>query len=414
MKLLNAQQIRELDQQTILVQNIESADLMRRASKVYFTELMNHIKGHFKNMVVFSGSGNNGGDGIAIASLCAPYFETVDIVLCNIGNRSNDLKEMLEEVNEKVQIIELNKGEDIDISLGRSLVIDAIFGSGLNREVTGYWASLISYINNYSAYICSVDIPSGMFSDHLNKTNNIIEADWTLSFELPKPSFFFPENGNYLGKWQTASIGLDKTTLEAMESTEYVVDEDLIKSIFKNRERHSHKGTCGHAALITGSYGMSGAAILAAKGCLRSGVGKLSCYVPEVTLNLIQSQVPEAICAGNNGFQCIESINFTLDYDAIGLGCGIGKNLVTKSALRKFFGIYHDIPMVIDADALNIIAEEEWIDLIPKGSLLTPHIGEFDRMFGKSRNSEDRMDLLQEKAESLNLSILLITILFPE
>jgi NAD(P)H-hydrate epimerase len=407
MKLLISNQIRELDQKSIIEEQITSTELMMRASKVYFTELLGHIKGKFKNLIVICGSGNNGGDGVAVATLCTGYFNKVEIWLCAVGKRSPDLEEMLRLLPKSIRIVEIEANREFPSINKDQLIVDALFGSGLNRKLDGYWAALVEYINNSGGYVCAIDIPSGMFCDHLNNDGAIISAQWTLSFEMPKLSFFYPENDSYLGEWKYSSIGLSKKEWNAMKSDNEFVDQDLIKSIFKSRPTHSHKGSFGHAALITGSYGMSGASILSAKGCLRSGVGKLSVYVPEVGLNLMQGQVPEAICAGNNGYQCIEQIKLTYNYESVGIGCGLGKNVVTKDSLARFLKASKDRPLIIDADALNIISEEGWQDLIPKGSLLTPHLGEFERLFGKGQDSEETYRIQDRESQRLNLYILL-------
>jgi hydroxyethylthiazole kinase-like uncharacterized protein yjeF len=408
MKLLNAMQIRDLDQLSIQSENIESIVLMERAASVYFREMMIHCGGAYNRVIAFAGSGNNGGDAVAIARMALSYFEKVEVVLCNMGALSKDLSSMLEALPSAVDIIEINKGAPFEIDSDEAtIVIDGIFGSGLNRPVEGYWADIIHYINKMKGYKCTIDIPSGMFSDVFEATGAIVKADWTLSFEMPKKVFFVPEAQEFLGHWNYASIGLNKTHHNAMKSTTYYITEDVVSGLLKGRSINDHKGTLGHGALITGSYGMAGASYLSAMGALRSGIGKLSCYVPEVVQDMIQTQVPEAICTGNNGYQCIESVHLAYRHEAIGLGCGIGTNCVTKDWLDHFLNEHNGDAMVIDADGLNIIAASKWQERIPRGSIITPHPGEFRRLFGDFSDYTEAFRIQEDKAKALGIYIIL-------
>ncbi|NNF35027.1 MAG: NAD(P)H-hydrate dehydratase [Saprospiraceae bacterium] len=408
MKLLNATQIRDLDQMTIQSQNIESIELMEKAASVFFREMMKKVGGRFEHLLVLAGSGNNGGDAVAIARMAVSYFKKVDILIFNIGKYSHDLKIMMERLPQEVLIREINKGDELSMTTEDStLLIDGIFGSGLNRPVEGYWAKVIDLINDSKGYVCSIDIPSGMFSDSFDAASKMIRADWTLSFQLPKKSFFYPEAQQYLGEWTYASIGLSKKHHIAMNSQDLYITSNYASDILRKRDVNDHKGTLGHGALITGSYGMAGASYLSAMGALRSGIGKLSCYVPEIVQEMIQTQVPEAICTGNNGYQCIESVHLAYEHDAIGIGCGLGINKVTVDWMDTFLDQNVNTPLIVDADALNIIASNQWQNRIPKGSVITPHPGEFRKLFGDFDNYDKAFEIQDAQSQELDIIIVL-------
>jgi len=408
MKLLSATQIRDLDQLTIKSEEIESIELMERAAGAFFREMMKKVGGKYEHLLVLAGSGNNGGDAVAIARMAKSYFNKVDLFILNIGAYSHDLKVMIERLPQGIEIQEVNEGDDVPMKIDHStLIIDGIFGSGLNRPVEGYWADVINLINNSPGYVCAIDIPSGMYSDSFDEASVMIKADWTLSFQLPKKAFFLPEVQQYLGEWTYASIGLSKKHHQTMNSTDIYITSDYATELLRKRDVNDHKGTLGHGALITGSYGMAGASYLSAMGALRSGIGKLSCYVPEIVQDMIQTQVPEAICTGNNGYQCIESVHLAYNHDSIGLGCGIGVNKVTEDWMDTFLNQSEETPLIIDADGLNIIASKGWQNRIPKGSIITPHPGEFRRLFGDFDNYNKAFEIQDNQSIELGIFIIL-------
>lgn len=407
MKLLSSTQLADLDKMSIETEEISSVELMKRASGVFFAHLIKHVKGNYNEVFIFCGSGNNGGDGLCVANLCVPFFQQVTVVDCKISPHSSiDRQQVFKELSPLINIQKISEGDDINLLLSNTLVIDAIFGSGLNRDIEGYWATLIQYINQSNCYVCSIDIPSGMFSDlRLTKGNVVISSDWTLSFEMPKLSFFISENFRYMKNWDYESIGLSKGFWNSMDANNYFIDEIFISEIFSKRKRDDHKGSCGHAALICGSPGMMGAAVLSSKGCLRSGVGKLSVFVPENGLEIIQSQVYEAICEVYTNSQWNNPVKSFEKYQAIGIGCGIGVSQATKDSLLDLIKNINQ-PLVLDADALNIIAEENWLDLIPNGSILTPHIGEINRLIGQSKDSLEMNNKLLKLSKTNNIYII--------
>jgi ADP-dependent NAD(P)H-hydrate dehydratase / NAD(P)H-hydrate epimerase len=397
MKLFTAQQIREADAFTIAQTPISSTGLMEHAANACTNWIYHHYPIDTP-VAVYCGTGNNGGDGLAITRLLRDIGYNAHAYILRGDKVSPD-----NEAN-KVALQEKYPDALSGINLtDNTLVIDALFGTGLNRPVTGEAAELIAYLNEQPNTVISIDMPSGLQTDQSSLGMPAIKADHTLSFEFYKLAFLLPENAEYIGQVHILPIGL----LYNATSRYQVTDLPLIKSIYKPRLPFSHKGTYGHALLVAGSEGKMGAAVLSAKACLRGGVGLLTCHVPRCGYNIIQIAAPEAMCILDK--ETTHSTDFydnTDKYKVIGIGPGIGTDSATAQALRKLLEQYHQ-PMVIDADALNIIAQEQMLDLIPKGSLLTPHPKEFERLFGKTDNDVARLELLSAKAVELGLCILL-------
>jgi NAD(P)H-hydrate epimerase len=360
---------------------------------------------------IFCGKGNNGGDGLAIASMLAEKKYPVKVYVLEFGHKgTDDFQQNLSRLHNYLdgEIFFIQTEDNLPELNRNEIVIDALFGSGLNRAVEGVTAKLIDHINNSGCEIISIDIPSGLFVDHSSNGNTIIKAKQTLSFQCYKPAFLVAENAAYIGQVHILDIGLQKGFLNSIHGQFELQDDEIIHSIYKPRNRFAHKGNFGHAFLIAGSYGKMGAAILSAKACLRSGAGLLTCHIPKCSYDILQSSVPEAIVSTdfNSSFNTKLETDLS-SYDAIGIGPGIGTASETKTLLKEFFETYRH-PVVLDADALNIIAsQKEMLQLIPAGSILTPHPKEFERLFGESDNDFDRIFLALQKAKELNTVIVL-------
>lgn len=410
MKILSAEDIRAWDQYTIQHEPVSSIDLMERAafSCVEWIETNNHLENQF---VVFCGKGNNGGDGLAIARLLAARKYAVRIFILEFGHRgTDDFQTNLARLHEhpEVDIRFIQTEENFHEFNDKETIIDALYGSGLNRGLEGVTAKLVEHINCSGCSIISIDIPSGMFVDKSSKGNVIIKADHTLSFQCYKPAFLVAENSEYTGRLHILDIGLNAFFYSTVKSQYELVDETIINSIYKPRDPFAHKGNFGHALLVAGSYGKIGAAVLSAKACLRSGVGLLSCHIPKCGYKILQTTVPEVMVMTdfNSSFNTKIEDDLT-KYEAIGIGPGIATASETRMLLKEIFGSYQR-PLVLDADALNIIAsQKDLLGSIPAGSVLTPHPKEFERLFGASENDFDRIQLALQKAKELNVVIVL-------
>ncbi len=409
MKLLTADQIHAWDLFTIQNEPISSYNLMERASSV-FTDWFSTIYDIQRPILIFCGTGNNGGDGLATARFLHYLRYNVGVYICRISkNETIDFSKNLEKIQGLCSSIlrgDIFEQDAFPIIPNNIIVIDAILGSGLTRPVTGYWASFFDHLNQSKAEIVSVDIPSGLFSDK-HTEGGILKAARVLSFEIPKLAFLLPENEPFISDFEFKSIGLDQMFLEKLDTQNVFVTSDFIQPLLKKRKKFDHKGTYGHALLVAGSGGMAGAAVLAARACMRSGIGLLTVQTPLCNRLILQMSLPEAIVIADQNEIELSQVIDNQQYSAIGIGCGIGKGEKTAAVLRGYME-QSKRPLVLDADALNIISENpEWLYLIPENSILTPHPKEFERLFGKADNDFDRLELLRGKAKSLKINILL-------
>ena len=420
MKIFSAEEIRQWDEYTMQYEPIASIELMERAAgkcvdwleENGFTEnaLPSPIN-RGREFAIFCGKGNNGGDGLAVARMLAAKENPVTVYILEFGHKgTNDFQTNLARLHQypgiAIQFIQTE--ENFHALKKDEIIIDALFGSGLNRGIEGITAKLIDFINDSGCGIISIDIPSGLFADRSSKGNTIIKAKHTLCFQCYKPAFLVAENAEYTGEVHILDIGLHKGFYNTTQTPNELIDDSIIHSVFKPRNRFAHKGNFGHALLIAGSYGKIGAAVLAAKACLRSGAGLLTCHIPKCGYEILQSNVPEAMVMTD----IHSSINTKNEdeltrYRSIGIGPGIGTAPETKTMLKEIFDTYRR-PLILDADALNIIAsQKELLKLIPPDSILTPHPKEFERLFGESKNDFERIILASGKAKELNCIIVL-------
>lgn len=409
MQILNATQIRAWDQFTIEKTPISSVDLMERAAMAFCEKFQLLYPQKDQSLQVICGPGNNGGDGLAVARMLHFAGYTVEVIICAIGNQTSaDFKKNLERLpkQDTIQVYHLHVQDNLAELPPLNLVIDALFGSGLNRPIQGYWANLIAWINEKASTTLAIDIPSGLQSDHIQDGPTII-AKHTIGFQVPKLAYLLPENESYIGHWSIVDIGLHPAYIQAPLSSYRYSSIETIRGLLQIRKPFDHKGTYGHGLLIAGSYGMMGAVQLAAKAGLRSGLGLLSLHVPQLGYDILQISVPEAMVLADDHPKVISQIPALDAYQAIGIGPGLGQAPATQEALWQLLKKVKQ-PLVIDADALNILAKNNtWLKLIPKNSILTPHPGEFRRLFGKSLDSEKEIQRLQQMAVKLQTVIVL-------
>ena len=406
MRILNTTQIKELDAYTIQHEPITSVDLMERASRAFCDWFFERLDVSTKVLVV-CGTGNNGGDGLAIARMLNQWGYAVTVFIVRGGPESPDFKtneERLPSSVEKQDI--LDAAESASFST-YDVVIDAVFGSGLSRQPAGIYAKVIEYINEAEATRIAVDLPSGLMADS-HASPPIVRADHTVSFQLPKLAFMLPECHQFTGEWHTVDIGLSKEFIrEAVTPYFYTRSKD-VRRILRPRSKFDHKGTFGHALIIAGSRGKMGAAVLAAKGALRSGVGLLSVHVPESGYSILQTAVPEAMVEVDDDPNVFSSSPAEMHrYNVIGVGPGLGQDSQTAKMLGETLTRFGK-PVVVDADALNLIAADRSLrSVIPPGSVLTPHPKEFQRLAGEWDNDFQRLKMLRELAVSLKVVIVL-------
>ncbi|RKF03490.1 NAD(P)H-hydrate epimerase [Tenacibaculum lutimaris] len=385
-KILNVSQTREADKHTILKEDISSFALMGQAS-LAFVKAIEPLLQRSQKIAIIGGSGNNGGDGFAIARILRNKKYNIQPFLVQFKDiLTPDCIINYEKLHDTIVI---NSTSEIPDFSEYDVIIDGIFGFGLSRPITGFTKQVIENINKAKKTVYAVDVPSGLYCDKLPDSETIVQADIVVSFQRPKLSFFFPENGNYVKNWKTVDIGLDEEFVQQQDSKHFILNEKIV-DILTNRPRQSHKGDYGHTLLIAGSYGKMGAATLSSKACLRSGTGLLTTYVPKCGYQIVQSSIPEAMCITDENEEFVTQLPEISKYDVIGIGPGLDTNEKTIRVVKKLLSESKN-PLVIDADAINIIAQnEELKSLLPKNSILTPHVKEFDRLVGNSDTSTER------------------------
>ena len=441
MKIIPVEKIREADTFTIENEPIDSVDLMERAASKVYDWFMKRCKTKEVSVKIFCGIGNNGGDGLALARML--FFTGIipQVFVVRFSDKmSRDCEMNFNRLKEETEtpMYDIFSEDDFPLINDEDIVVDAIFGSGLNRNIEGFAADLIKHLNDNNAIRIAIDIPSGLLAcggHQVNKTTSqqvetrrlhhenkqyvidtskkynsqpsIFKADYTLSFQFPKLAFMFPENDAFVGRWEVLDIDLHKDFIDNVETLNFYTTEDMAMPILRKRTKFSHKGTYGHALLVAGSTGKTGAALLASEACLRTGVGLLTAHLPKDALLPMQIYLPEAMTSIDKSETHCTEIDDIIPYTAIGVGPGIGKNAETATFLKK---IIQDAtqPLVLDADALNIISENPtWLSFLPDNTILTPHPKEFERLFGKTNNSYERLELQRKMSVTHNIIIVL-------
>ncbi len=410
-KIFATDKIKELDQYTIQNEPISSIDLVERAATVFMHEFCRRYSKQIR-IVIFAGQGNNGADALAIARLLIDEGYRVETYLFNPTEHLSydcELNKQRLLGMDKIEFTEV-KDDFVPPTLGdRDVVIDGLFGSGLNRPLSGGFPALVNYINQSGATVVAIDIPSGLFGEdnRNNESESIIQANLTLTFSFPKLAFFLPENEQYVGEWKVLDISLDPYIVENTPTPYSLVEEEDMAAVFQPRSRFSHKGVFGHALLIAGSQGKMGAALLSARACLRSGAGLLTVHIPQRGEQIMQTAFPEAMLSFDPHQDYFTTVPDTSTYSAIGIGPGLGQHLESAVALERILQPTGK-PVVLDADALNLIASnKDLLTRIPPHSILTPHPKEFDRIAGESNNSYERFIKAQTFAIEHKLIVVL-------
>lgn len=404
LKILTAAQTKLADTYTIENQPIRSSELMERACNAFVVAFLNKFTDRKKTIAIFCGKGNNGGDGLAIARmLLGEGFRQLNIFITDFKvNATEDFNLNLE----RLQILDANifylsKADDFQMPT-IDLVIDALFGIGLNKVLSGEWPALIHKINTSPAYKISVDIPSGLPAEGELFGNPIIHADWVITFQRPKLNFLLPLSNPYIKEWKVVDIGLDENYIQNVTSPYHWFWKGDVKGWLKVREPFAHKGMLGHALIISGQTETMGAALICTEACHKTGAGLTSAMIPALGLNALNVRIPEAM------FVSREDLDIDFDrYSVIAIGPGLGKNNEALTLLKTLLKSYKK-PIVLDADALNLLGENpQLLNQIPENSVLTPHIKEFDRLFGEHQTCWQRIETAFAQAKNLKVFIVL-------
>lgn len=406
LKILTASQVKAWDAHTIRHEPVASIDLMERACRSFTTWFTANVTTNHRVGIV-CGTGNNGGDGLGIARMLREQGYDVHVwIVRGSVSESDDFKINLGRIRGKLPIDEIRTEADQNLFADCSVLIDAVFGSGLSRPAAEIYAQVIRCINKTQAIKVAVDIPSGLIADKPPE-GEVVLADYTIAFQVPKLAFMLPQSGTYAGEWHVVDIGLDQTFLTELPSNYFLMERNDIRNLLRPRSKFDHKGKFGHALIIAGSYGKMGAAVLSARACLRAGSGLLTMHVPASGNTIIQTAVPEAMTSMDQHEHFFSAAPDFMPYTAVGIGPGLGQDKKTVVALTKVLESC-DKPLVLDADALNILAaNRELIHLLPKGSVLTPHPKEFERLAGTWKNDFERLQKQVDFAGKTGAVILL-------
>lgn len=405
--LLTSVQIREADAYTIAHEPISSIDLMERAAKAFTERFVSYFPDKTKPVSIYCGTGNNGGDGLAIARMLNERWYKVNVKIVRFSNKSSeDFESNLKRVKETtIPVLTIGPDDDLPAE-NNEILVDALLGTGLNKPIEGGFKKLVNHINSLNRMVVSVDMPTGLFAEgEVPPDATVLEAGLVITFQAPKINFLLPDTGKYIQRWEAADIGIDRDFRDSIGSLYQATEEKDIKAMLKPRKHFSNKGTYGHALMVAGKAETMGAALLCAAGCAYTGAGLTTACVPASGLTALNSYLPEVMAVVRRGPE-LPDIEWE-KFDAIGIGPGLGKDEEAIDLLTDVLTNYKK-PVVIDADGLNLLAvhKELWRS-IPENSILTPHVKEFDRLFGEHENWWQRMQTGLEKAKEHKILILL-------
>ncbi|RZN84074.1 MAG: NAD(P)H-hydrate dehydratase [Winogradskyella sp.] len=396
MKVFSKEQIYEGDKITEERQKLPPSELMERAGLQIFNWMHMRMQGAQVPIHIFCGIGNNGGDGLVLARHLITHGYNVETYVVNCGNsRSKDFLTSYDKVKEVTkkwpQLLKCES--DFPEIYKDDIIVDAIFGIGLNRSIEDWIKALFHHFKASEAFTLSVDIPSGLYTDKpVEDVNGLVKANYTLSFQSPKLVFFLPETADYTMQWEVIDIGIDRDYLMTTETEFELISKNEVLPMYTPRTKFSHKGNFGHGLIIGGSYGKVGAVQLATRSLLASGAGMATAYVPECGYIPLQTSLPEAMVITDTNYKTITDISFDISPSAIGIGVGTGTDATTVKAYEAFLK-NNKAPLVIDADAINMLSEnKKLLKLVPENSILTPHLIELERLIGKWSNDFEKLE----------------------
>ncbi|WP_310991962.1 NAD(P)H-hydrate dehydratase [Aequorivita marina] len=412
MRIFSPEQLYQADKMSIKKQGITSEALMERAGTQVFNWLHQRLKHSQVPIRIFCGIGNNGGDGLVLARLLIQQAYNVTVYVVNFSDeRSDNFLDNYQKLKSITKIEDriLMKGEHDFPSIDKDdIIVDAIFGIGLNRAPEGWTKKLIQFLNKSEAFKLAIDIPSGLFANAPIKDEaSVVKADHTLTFQVPKLAFMLPETANFVSKFEVLDIGLDPEFLNKAEPLAQLISKPEAQRFYIPRKKFDHKGTYGHALIVAGSYGKIGAAVLSTTAAFKIGAGMVTSFIPKCGYTILQTAIPEAMIITDKQEEVISAVTLNFKPAAIAVGMGIGKGKNTVKALENLFEI-SQTPFVIDADALNIISEnKELLELLPKNAILTPHPGELERLIGKWKNDYDKLEKVKEFSKKYEVVVVI-------
>lgn len=404
--LLTSPQIREADAYTIANEPITSINLMERAAKAFVGWFVNHFPDKNQAVSIYCGTGNNGGDGLAIARMLhGHHYRAINVKITRFSDKtSNDFNTNLKRL-QKLPLMEIRSGDALPTEES-PVIIDAMLGSGLNKPLSGDYKRVVQYLNSLEKTVVAVDIPTGFFAEgKIDPKAEVLRSDLVITFQQAKINFLLPESGPFINCWEAVNIGIDEEFVQSLNSPYQFVRVKDIRRLLKPRHKFSNKGTYGHALIVAGQAKTMGAALLCSSACAHAGAGLTTACVPESGLIALNSYLPEIMAIIRQGDDLPE-IGWD-KFNSMGIGPGLGDDENSLALLTYIFTNYHK-PVVIDADALNLLAANKQLwGLVPEGSILTPHMKEFDRLFGEHDSWWLRLQTAIEKAKEYKVCIVL-------
>jgi len=411
MKLFSKEQIYEGDKLTTERQKISSTDLMERAGTQIFNWMHMRMQGAQVPIHVFCGIGNNGGDGLVLARHLITHGYNVITYIVNCSDkRSKDFLINYDRIknvtNDWPKMLTCQA--DFPEFHADDIIVDAVFGIGLNRPPNDWVQELFQKFRASKAFTLAIDIPSGVYTDKaVEDENAVVHANYTLSFQSPKLVFFLPETAKYTIQWEVLDIDIDRDYLVQTETEVELISKLEVLPIYKPREKFAHKGDFGHVMILGGSYGKIGAVNLASRAALSSGAGLVTAYIPKCGYHSLQASIPEVMVITDENETNISSINFDIVPSVIGVGVGLGTTDETAKAFEVFLK-KNKTALVIDADALNILSKKKTLlKLLPEQTVLTPHPKELERLVGKWSDDFDKLNKVKAFSEKYNIIVLI-------
>jgi NAD(P)H-hydrate epimerase len=380
---------------------------MERASKAFVGWFVNHFPDKRQAISIYCGTGNNGGDGLAIARILHEHhYKAINIKITRFSDKtSDDFNANLKKLQSTIAVTEIKPGDDFPDE-DSPVLIDAMLGSGLNKPLHGDYEKLVKHLNLLEKTVVAVDIPTGFFAEgEIKPESTVLKAKLVITFQQPKINFLLPESGSVMECWEAVNIGIDDKFVMSLDSPYQFITEKDIRQLMKHRHKFSNKGTFGHALIVAGQAKTMGAALLCSSACAHAGAGLTTACVPESGLIALNSYLPEIMAVVREGNDLPE-IGWD-KFSTMGIGPGLGNDENSLNLICDILTNYKK-PIVIDADALNILAEHKQLwSMIPEGSIITPHMKEFDRLFGESTSWWQRLQTAIEKAKEHKICIVL-------
>lgn len=404
--LLTSPQIKAADTYTIEHEPILSIVLMERAAKAFAACFISRYPDKGKQIAIYCGTGNNGGDGLAIARLLhGAHYKNINVKVARFSDKAtDDFNTNLKRLKAIVTVAEITADDELP-SEPADIIIDGLLGTGLNKQLSGPYKKLVTYLNSLDKEVVAIDIPTGFFGDdEMPKDATVLKTRLVITFQQPKINFLLPESAPYIDGFEVVDIGTKPEYIQKQNSLYQLITQNDVRGKLQTRKKFTHKGTYGHALLIAGQPETMGAALLCALACAHTGAGLTTACIPESGLTALNTAMPEVMALIRKDGHPVK-IEWD-KFNVVAIGPGLGKHTDALTLLQNAFTNFNK-PMVIDADALNLVAENYLFKQIPQGSILTPHMKEFDRLFGNHTSWWARMETLSAKAKKFNIYIVL-------